>query len=193
MTEKLSYNRDFFIKALQENLEEKRFNHCLRVEQKSIELAKIFNADVNKAGIAGLLHDYCKQMPDEKFIQAINKYHLDSELLNYGNEIWHGSVGAEIIREELGMTDEIVLNAIRKHTIGNPYMNDIDKILFIADFIEDARDFPEVDVARNLAQQSLDDAVAFEIKHTLEYLINNKKKIYPKTIDSYNKWVTEEN
>ncbi|GKQ42514.1 HD domain-containing protein [Companilactobacillus sp. RD055328] len=190
---KLNYNRDFLIEKLQENLDDKRFNHCLRVEKKSLELARRFNVDESRATLAGLIHDYCKQMPDAKFIDAIYIYNLDQDLLNYGNGIWHGSVGAEIIREELQVNDEIVLNAIRKHTIADPYMNDIDKILFISDFIEDARDFPEVRAARQLAEESLDKTVAFEIEHTLKYLIDNKKKIYPKMLNSYNKWVIEEN
>ncbi|MGR3741606.1 bis(5'-nucleosyl)-tetraphosphatase (symmetrical) YqeK [Companilactobacillus sp. DQM5] len=188
-----SYNRDFFIERLRKNLDENRFNHCLRVEKKSKELAIRFNANITRAGISGLLHDYCKQMPKEKFIEAVKKFNLDEDLLNYGNGIWHGSIGADIIREELDVNDEIILNAIRKHTIADPYMTDIDKIVFIADFIEDARDFPEVDMARKIAEKSLDDAVSFELKHTLEYLINNNKKIYPKMLNSYNKWVVEEN
>ncbi|MDO1605601.1 bis(5'-nucleosyl)-tetraphosphatase (symmetrical) YqeK [Lactobacillus sp. YT155] len=188
-----SYDRDFFIEQLQKNLDEKRFNHCLRVEAKAVQLAELFVADVSRASIAGLLHDYCKQMPDAKFIETIKQKHLNPELVEYGNGIWHGIVGAEIIADELNIHDEIILNAIRKHTVADPYMTDIDKIVFIADFIEDARDFPEVDEARKLARTSLDNAMAFEIKHTLEYLITNKKKIYPKILDSYNQWVVEDN
>lgn len=186
------YDRDFFIEKLKSNLDDSRFQHCLRVEEKSIMLAKLYGADVQRAGIAGLLHDYCKQMSNNKFIQTIKNYNLDQDLLNYGNGIWHGIVGAEIIREELSVNDELILNAIRKHTIADSYMNDLDKILFIADFIEDARDFPEVIEARKIANKSLDKAVAFEISHTLKYLISQNKKIYPKMLESYNAWVVEE-
>lgn len=187
------YDRDFFVEKLKQNLDNSRFEHCLRVEKKSIELAKQYNADVQRAAIAGLLHDYCKQMPTEKFVETIKKFDLDRDLLNYGNGIWHGIVGAEIIREELNVNDELILNAIRRHTVADTYMNDLDKIVFIADFIEDARDFPEVDKAREYAKESLDKAVAFEISHTLKYLISQNKKIYPKMLENYNVWVVEEN
>lgn len=187
------YDRDVLIEKLKENLKEKRFNHCLRVEKKSIELAKKYGADEKKAAFVGLIHDYCKEMPDEKFISIIKEKKMDTELLNYGNEIWHGIVGAEIIKAELGIEDEEILNAIRRHTIAAPYMTTLDKILFVADFIEDGRDFPGVDEARKIANESLDDVVSFELKHTLEFLINKEVKIYPKTLDSYNEWVVKEN
>ena len=110
-------------------------------------------------------------------------------MLQYGNAIWHGVVGAYFIERDLGIHDETILNAVRRHTIGAPEMTVIDQILFVADFIEPGRDFPGVAQARETAFADLAAGVRFEILNTLTFLIEGQKKIYPKTIDTYNAWV----
>jgi len=111
-------NRDEIIDQMKDTLSDYRFSHCVRVEKVSRGLAAEFGGDVDRAGLAGLLHDYAKERSDQEFIDVINKKHLDPELLKYNNAIWHGVVGAEIVKDELGIYDEDVLNAIRRHTVG---------------------------------------------------------------------------
>ena len=81
-------SREELIEKLNNALTQSRFEHVLRVEQMSIELAKKNDVDVEKASVAGLCHDYAKQRPDDDFIQLIKKYRLDDLLLQYGNAIW---------------------------------------------------------------------------------------------------------
>ena len=69
--------------------------------------------------IAGPVHDYAKEKTDEQFIEKIKAKKLDSDLLNWGNFIWHGVVGAEFIKDELKITDEEILNAVRRHAGGS--------------------------------------------------------------------------
>ncbi|KRL60910.1 bis(5'-nucleosyl)-tetraphosphatase (symmetrical) YqeK [Latilactobacillus fuchuensis] len=183
------YTRAELVEKVAANLSTSRFEHCLRVEQTAIELARQNGADVERAAIAGLVHDYAKQLPDETFIAAIQANHFDPDLLNYGNAIWHGVVGAYFIERDLGIHDDIILNAIRRHTIGAPEMTLIDQILFVADFIEPGRDFPGIEQARQTAKADLAAGVRYEILNTLSFLIKGQKKIYPKTIDTYNAWV----
>ena len=114
---------------------------------------------------------------------------MDPDLLNWGNFIWHGVVGAEIVRDELNIKDEEILNAIRRHTVGAVDMTTLDKIVYVADFIEAGRDFPGVDLARAVAESSLDQAVIFETKHTIEYLMSQDNAVYPEAILTYNRWV----
>lgn len=102
-------------------------------------------------------------------------------------------VGAEIIKAELNINDERVLNAVRKHTVGAAVMTTLDKIIYVADFIEAGRDFPGVELARKLAEKDLDLAVAYETKHTLEYLLAQNKTIYPAAILTYNAYVAGKN
>lgn len=115
----------------------------------------------------------------------------DTALLDYGNAIWHGVVGASFVERELGITDEEILHAIRVHTTGAAKMSLLDKIIYVADYIEPGRVFPGVKEARELALIDLDEAVAFETKHTLAHLIEQEQQIYPKTIETYNRWVAQ--
>ena len=170
-------------------LSDGRFAHVQRVETVAMKMAKRYGVDVEAASIAGLCHDYAKQRPDEDFIAVIKQKKLDPDLLNYGNAIWHGVVGAEMVKDELGVQDEDILNAIRQHTVGGSYMTKLAQIIYMADYIEPARNFTGVDQARELCQHNLGAAVAYQTKHTLEYLIDNNQPVYPQTLTTYNAWV----
>lgn len=198
MTEVI-YTGNYFIGSRTELLERvsnqlsaSRFAHICRVEKKALELAQRFNySDLERVSITALTHDYAKERPDSEMIHYIETRGFDLSLISYGNQIWHGLVGAEIVRDELGIIDSSILQAIRVHTTGSEEMSTLDKIIYVADYVEDGRDFPVVNQARELAKQSLDLAVAFETQQTLLYLIENNHKIYPKTIDTYNRWVAK--
>ncbi|CAM2829408.1 bis(5'-nucleosyl)-tetraphosphatase (symmetrical) YqeK [Dellaglioa algida] len=186
-----SGTREELVQILRDTLSEKRFQHVLNVEKSAIELAERNNGDRERASIAGLIHDYAKERSDETFITVIKQKHLDPDLLNWGNAIWHGIVGAELIHDELGILDNEILTSIVKHTTGDVDMTLLDKIVYVADFIEESRTFPGAVEARKIATVNLDTAVGFETKHTLSYLIDTDKKVYPKTILTFNKWVAE--
>lgn len=186
-----SGTREELVQILRDTLSEKRFQHVLNVEKSAIELAERNNGDRERASIAGLIHDYAKERSDETFITVIKQKHLDPDLLNWGNAIWHGIVGAELIHDELGILDNEILTSIVKHTTGDVDMTLLDKIVYVADFIEESRTFPGAVEARKIATVNLDTAVEFETKHTLSYLIDTDKKVYPKTILTFNKWVAE--
>ena len=140
---------------MQQFLPEKRFKHCLGVEQAAIDLAERFGVDVEKAGLAGLLHDYAKKLSDEEFLALIDKYALDPALKDWGNNVWHGMVGIYKIQEDLGLTDPEILRAIEVHTVGSAQMSDLDKVVYVADYIEPNRDFPGVEQAREIAHVRL--------------------------------------
>jgi len=170
-------------------LTDSRYQHCLRVEQTARELAQANGVDPELAAIAGLLHDYAKQRSDETFINLIKTRGLDPALLNYGNGVWHGVVGAELIKTELHIYNEDILNAVRLHTVGAPYMPKLAQIVFMADFIEPNRNFPGVDEARQVTAKSLAAGVRYQIQHTLNYLIEKGQPVYPQTLATYNAWV----
>ena len=198
MNEELVYNKNYIpmtrselIDRLKKALKDKRFQHVLRVEETAIKLAEQYGVDVEKASIAGLCHDYAKQRSDEDFIAEIKKKRLNPLLLDYGNAIWHGVVGAELIKDELGIWDEDILNAVRHHTTGAPVMTKLEQVIYMADYIEPGRDFTGVKKARVITAANLQAGVAYQTKHTLAYLIENGKPVYPKTIDTYNAWVPQ--
>ncbi|MDO4457671.1 MAG: bis(5'-nucleosyl)-tetraphosphatase (symmetrical) YqeK [Ligilactobacillus murinus] len=196
MTQTVEYQKHYYagsrkelIAKVKEQVSEKRFKHILGVEQAALELAQANDYELEKASVAALVHDYAKERSDSEFKALIIQTGLEQDLLNWNNFIWHGVVGAEIIKKELKITDEEILNAVRRHTVGAKEMTMLDQIVYVADYIEPGRDFPGVDQARQLAAESLRAAVEFETKHTLLYLMNNDKTIYPAAILTYNAYV----
>ncbi|MBF8807779.1 MAG: bis(5'-nucleosyl)-tetraphosphatase (symmetrical) YqeK [Enterococcus lacertideformus] len=186
-----AYSRERLMQKVQMRMSEHRFKHVLGVEETAIALAAKYGCSTEKASIAALTHDYAKERPDDEFIFVIQREGYDPELLRYGNAIWHGLVGATFVERELGITNEEILQAIRVHTTGAAQMSLLDKIIYVADYIESGRSFPGVQDAREIALLDLDEAVAFETKHTLAHLIEQEQQIYPKTIETYNYWVAK--
>ncbi|EME8071254.1 bis(5'-nucleosyl)-tetraphosphatase (symmetrical) YqeK [Enterococcus faecium] len=186
-----AYSRENLMQKIQMRMSEQRFKHVLGVEETAVALAKKYGASPEKASIAALTHDYAKERPDEEFKMVIVRDGFDPELLNYNNAIWHGLVGASFVERELGITDAEILHAIRVHTTGAAKMSLLDKIIYVADYIEPGRDFPGVQDTRAIAWADLDEAVAFETKHTLAHLLAQEQQIYPKTIETYNYWVAK--
>lgn len=185
----IPYSRDELVAKLKNALTDSRFQHVLRVEQTAMDLAERNGVDVEKASIGGLVHDYAKQRPDKDFIEAIKTYHLDPELLNYGNAIWHGVVGWLFVKTELQITDIDILNAVRYHTVGHQFMTPLEQIVYMADYIEPGRNFPGVDEARKITFDNLQAGVAYQTKQTLSYLVAHNKPVFPQTIVTYNSWV----
>ncbi|WP_420543509.1 bis(5'-nucleosyl)-tetraphosphatase (symmetrical) YqeK [Streptococcus equinus] len=170
-------------------MSEKRFKHVLGVEKSAIELAERYGYDAEKAGLAGLIHDYAKELSDQEFLDLIDKYKIDPELKKWGNNVWHGMVGIYKIQEDLGVTDKEILRSIETHTVGSSDMSLLDKIIYVADYIEPGRRFPLVEEARVIAKESLDKAVAYETVHTVEHLAHQAFPIFPQTIETYNAYV----
>lgn len=184
-------SREELLEKIQKQMSQKRFTHVLGVEEAALDLAQKYNASLEKASIAALTHDYAKEREAKEFEQVIREEQFDLDLLDYGNEIWHGLVGAFFVEKELGINDPEILDAIRRHTTGAKEMTLLDKIIYVADYIEPGRVFPGVEQARELARQDLDQAVAYETQQTLLYLIERGIKIYPKTLETYNQWVAK--
>lgn len=193
--EKIHFNQTFspltseeIVAKEKNNMDTKRFEHCIGVSETSRKLAELNNYDPDKAALAGFIHDYAKQVSNDRFIEIIKTQGFDQDLLNYNRAIWHGIVGSYIIEQELKITDPEILTAIRRHTTADTEMTTLDKIVFVADFIEPHRDFPGVEQARKIAFENLDAGVGYELAHTLSFLVENRQKIYPKTLDAYNVW-----
>ena len=186
----LAISREDLLAKMAEQMSKKRLEHSLGVEAAAIRLAKRYGADETKAGLAGLLHDYAKEVSDEDSLASLDKYQLDSDLKNWGNNIWHGVVGIYKIKEDLELSDAEILHSIETHTVGSKDMSLLDKIIYVADYIEDGRDFPGVDEAREIATSSLDRAVAYETARTVAFLAQKAHPIYPQTIETYNAYIS---
>ena len=173
------------------NMDKKRFEHCVRVSETARKLAKLNHYDEDKAALAGFVHDYAKQVPVEEYCKVIKEQDFDKDLLNWNRAIWHGIVGIYFIEHDLKIRDPEILTAVRRHTTGDTEMTMLDKIVFMADFIEPGRDFPGVDEARKITYANIDEGVGYQLAHTLEFLVEKRNRIYPRTIAAYNVWSTK--
>lgn len=172
--------------ATKKELPRSRWEHTLRVTETAIELAKREGVDRHKTEIAAILHDYCKYWSEQDLIDWIKQEHLPQELLSYNKELWHAPVGAALARKQFGIDDEMILNAIRYHTSGRPAMSKLEKIIFLSDYIEPGRRFPEVEEVRRVAENNLNLAVLKALDNTIVFLVNQSQKIYPLTLDARN-------
>ncbi|RMC54281.1 bis(5'-nucleosyl)-tetraphosphatase (symmetrical) YqeK [Lactobacillus sp. ESL0261] len=174
------------------NMTEDRFEHCIGVSKTAKKLAKLNQYDEDKAELAGFIHDYAKQVSVEEYREVIKTKGFDQDLLNWNRSIWHGIVGTYFIQRDLKINDSEILTAVRRHTTADVEMTTLDKIVFMADYIEPGRSFPGVEEARKITYANLDQGVGYQLAHTLEFLIEKRNKIYPRTLDAYNVWGIKE-
>ncbi|HEX7063668.1 MAG TPA: bis(5'-nucleosyl)-tetraphosphatase (symmetrical) YqeK [Bacillales bacterium] len=183
-------DRETALKIVKRQLTERRYEHTVRVTDTAVRLAEKYGADTEKAELAGILHDYAKFRPEDEMKEMIRQSgELPDELLSYDLELWHAPVGAVLIRKEAGISDPDILKAIESHTTGRAGMSLLEKVIFLADYIEPGRDFPGVDQVRELAENDLDAAIVQALKNTVQFLMGKGHKVYPDTIAAYNNLV----
>lgn len=177
---------EYLKQATKKELPQKRWEHTLRVAETAVQLARREGVDPHKTEVAAILHDFCKFWPGEVLTEWILQENERQDLLLYNKELWHGPVGAAVARKRFGIEDETVLNAIRYHTSGRPDMSKMEKIIFLADYIEPGRQFPGVEEVRRIAEKSLNLAVLQSLDNTIVFLIEKGLKVYPLTLDARN-------
>ncbi|MCI1956253.1 MAG: bis(5'-nucleosyl)-tetraphosphatase (symmetrical) YqeK [Oscillospiraceae bacterium] len=171
-------------------LSEKRYHHSICVAKAAKELAKKYGADVQKAETAGILHDIMKDIPPEEQLEKMEQYGIRlTPVERAAPKLWHAMLGAAYLKEELHLEDSEILDAVRYHTTGRTDMTLMDKILFIADFISDDRDYEGVEDLRKAAKISLEEAMTEGFSYTIGDLAKSRKPIHPDTIAAYNQTV----
>ena len=165
----------------------KRFEHTLGVTYTAACLAMCYNENIQNAEIAGLLHDCAKCLPNEKKIHICKKSHVEISFAESKNPfLLHAKAGAILAEKEYGISDQNVLNAVRFHTTGRPGMSLLEKIIFIADYIEPGRTHSVyLPVIRKLAFVDLDAALRRILSDTLEHLKTSESEIDPTTQETY--------
>lgn len=175
-------------KAVKERLSKKRWKHTKGVMESAEELAELYGADTEKAWLAALLHDCCKEEANAVLREVLMDQHdsySDSQFLAYPS-LLHGPAGALYAKVEFGIEDEEVLEAVRVHTVGKAEMSLLDKIVFLADYIEPNRDFPGVEELRKLAKKDLDRAVLAAYDQTIRHLLETSCPVYEGTMTGRN-------
>ncbi|SEQ42764.1 putative HD superfamily hydrolase of NAD metabolism [Lachnospiraceae bacterium NE2001] len=183
--------RTEIVKKLETKLNPKRFVHTIGVEYTAANLAFVHGADVEKARLAGLLHDCAKYIPTDEKLKRAKKYGIKPSKFEKANpDLIHGKLGAYMAKDKYGVDDPEILSAITYHTTGHPDMSLLDKIIFVADYIEPnrklIRDLPEI---RREAYLDLDKCIVHILKNTLEYLKTTDAAIDELTQETYDFYV----
>lgn len=181
-----------------ENLEKEigtlRYNHSLGVMNTSIKLARYYNANEKKAALAGLLHDCAKFDAQKDLLKMADEFGIILDNVMRNNvELIHGPLGAEIAKREYNILDKEVLDAISYHTTGKENMSLLEKIIFIADYIEPSRKFKGVEKIRELAFQNLNLSLIIAMDNTIKFLVDGGKLIHLDTVRARNHLKLEKN
>lgn len=176
-----------FRTKLKSKLDPMRYEHSLSVSFTCLNLAMCHGYDMDKAELAGLMHDCAKRYPDEVILVKCMKHGIlltEAELSAL--PVIHAKYGAWLAENKYHITDKEILDAISCHTTGRPEMTTLDKILYIADYIEPRRyKAPDLPQMRKLAFSSLDKTMYAILSATLDYLSKRSGVIDPVTLEAY--------
>ncbi|MBQ9263522.1 MAG: bis(5'-nucleosyl)-tetraphosphatase (symmetrical) YqeK [Clostridia bacterium] len=185
MAERGLYQKDLKPK-LKLMMNPRRFQHTLGVRQEAVRLAAKYHLPLQKAALAGLLHDCAKGMSQKDMEKIARKHHLvDDEGMLSSGAMMHGPVGAYLAKKQFGIEDEAVLDAIRNHTIGRPGMGDMELCIFVADATEPNREnYEGLQEIRALADVSLAAAALKSMQLTQAFLEQTNRPFFPIVLET---------
>ena len=167
-------------------LSEKRYIHCRNVMKRAVELAKIYGINENKAMLAGLAHDIAREMPKDEVFKYIEEHNIKIDEFERKNPgLIHGKIAAVFCKEKYGFTEDMQ-KALEYHTTGEPDMDDLAKIVFIADKTEVGRKNNDWEKIREKEKEGLDALLLYVIDESICYVIKKRKQIRVDTIFTRN-------
>lgn len=176
-----------YCEKLKNDIGVNRYKHSIRVRDTAVELAKIHDCHPDKASLAGLLHDCAKYEDGDYLLKRAYEFDImEDKFLIDNKHIIHAHLGALIAEEEYKVDDADILNAIHYHTTGREKMTRLEKIVYLADYIEPERDFKGVDQVRNLAYDDLDRAMLKALEDTIYHLLSTHRSIHIDTLRARN-------
>jgi len=183
----MEYDYKKIRKQLSKDLDEARYEHTLGVAKTAQMLACIYEVDKDQAYLAGLLHDCAKNISHKQKIKLCKDAGLSiSDVEKENPSLLHAKAGSVVAKSDYCVEDTDILNAISSHTTGRPNMSTLEKIVFVADYVEPGRpDRENLNHLRKLSMESLDKAVLEILSDTLNYLSDTAKAIDPMTSMTY--------
>ncbi|MEN9212201.1 MAG: bis(5'-nucleosyl)-tetraphosphatase (symmetrical) YqeK [Thermostichus sp. DG_1_6_bins_120] len=179
--------REEVLAWLEEQVPPPRIRHILGVEAMARELAACHGLDEQKAAWAGLLHDLAKYFPPEKLLQMVSEKRELDEIERAEPHILHAEVGSRVAQERFQVRDPQILAAIANHTLGQPGMDPLSCVIFIADALEPSRgNHSELQQLRQLAFTDLTKTVVGVCDLSLKFLLDRNQLIHPRTLMTRN-------
>ncbi|MDY6783390.1 MAG: bis(5'-nucleosyl)-tetraphosphatase (symmetrical) YqeK [Cyanobacteriota bacterium] len=187
--------RDRVLAWLAENVPPSRVRHILGVEQLACELARHHNLDENKAQTAGLMHDLAKYYKRDRLLEMARADGIEIDPVCEANpHLLQADVSAIVARDEFGIKDEEILQAIANHTLGQPHMSPLSCVVFVADALEPSRgETPELEAMRQTSQEDLYKSVWQTGDYTLRHLLDSRCLIHPRAILTRNWAIAQSN
>lgn len=177
----------FIKKEVIKDIGERRYFHSRRVVEIGLKLAEIYNEDKEKVKLAAILHDCGKLENKTKLLKKAKDFDIILDIYMKNNiELIHGPLGARIAGKKYKINDQEILNAIKYHTTGRENMTLLDKIIYIADYIEPRKDFQGIEAIRQLAYKDINKSIIMAMDKTIKHLIDNKNLIHINTIRGRN-------
>ena len=172
---------------LSKGLKEERFYHSLSVSAVAASLAMRYGADIQKAELAGLIHDCAKAYPVDQYVKMAQDFGISLEQVEIDNpQLIHAKLGAYYAKKDFFVEDEDILNSIIYHTTGRPGMTLLEKIIYIADYIEPARyKAKRLEDVRRMAFKDPDECLNMILSDTVEHLYEKKYVINPLTLETF--------
>ncbi len=168
-----------------ERLSDKRYEHTLRVADAAERLAEAHGLDRAATRLAALLHDSAREVGPEKLLRLAEERGLPvGPLERRSPKLLHGPVAAELVRDDLGVENEGVLEAIRAHTTGAPGIGLVALAVFLADKIEPARDYPGVEELRALAEKDLSGAARASLEGSISFNEERGHRTHPRSLEA---------
>lgn len=168
-------------------LDKERYEHTLGVMYTAASMAMRYDEDIEQALMAGLLHDCAKCISADNKIKLCDKYHLNvTDVERENPSLLHAKLGAFLAAKKYHVEDKLIINAIASHTTGKPHMSLLEKIIYIADYIEPGRmELPNMAEVRRMAFEDIDECLYRILKDSLVYLESKGKPIDPMTRKAY--------
>lgn len=174
--------------ALATRLGERGYAHSVAVAETAARLADVYGVNTQQAYLAGLLHDWSRDEAGATLREEAARLGIEvtavDEAVPY---LLHARTGAAALRERFPELPEQILEAVERHTFGGPEMTDLDRVIYLADALEPARDTPAADELREQVGRSpLDELYERAYAASLEHLIRRRRRIHPATVDAWN-------
>lgn len=175
-----------YVDIIRGRLTPRRFEHSLAVAKQAEYLAKKYGADPEKARTAGLLHDVLKDTDGDSQLQIFKEFGILLDAVEEkAPKLWHAHAGAVFLQRILGIEDREILNAVRYHTTARAGMSLLETVLYLADFTSADRDYPDVDVMRELTERDLTAAMRYAVAYTIDDLKAQERPVHPDTLACY--------
>lgn len=170
----------------------KRYKHSIAVYETAVELAAAHKLDVERVGVAALLHDCGREIPSRDSLAKAAELGIEIDKVEANQPILlHAKLGVFFARRKYGIEDKEILDGILYHTTGAPNMTPLAMCVYLADLLEPTRDFPGIDDLRKLAKENMERAMMKAYANTIRYLLEYDLLVHPNCIHGYNQLATK--